>query len=87
MRRLLRFSAALTIIALLLMVWSMIDPTPLPVMIAMTAGQGIGTLAFALYLYVIVQDLRRFKRDDSAPRTSLTDIPVIRDDKADGPPT
>ena len=76
MRRLLRFSAALTIVALLLMVWSMFDPTPLPVMIAMTAGQGIGTLAFALYLFVIVQDLRRYKRDG----------PVVRDDKADGPP-
>ena len=76
MRRLLQFSAALTIIALLLMVWSMVDPTPLPVMIAMTAGQGIGTLAFALYLYVIVQDLRRYKR----PAAAADDVV-----KADGP--
>ncbi len=67
MKKLLRLSAALTIIALLLMVWSMFDPTPLPVMIAMTAGQGIGTLAFAMYLYVIVQDLRKYKRVESAP--------------------
>ena len=66
MRRLLAFSAVLTLIALVLMVWSMVAPTPLPVMIAMTVGQGLGTLAFALYLYVIVQDLRRYKRDDSA---------------------
>lgn len=83
MRRLLRFSAALTLIALVLMVWSMLDPTPVPVMIAMTVGQGLGTVAFALYLYVIVQDLRHYKRDDKAPRTSLTEIPVIRD----GPPS
>lgn len=77
MRKLLRFSAVLTLIALLLMVWSMVDPTPLPVMIAMTAGQGIGTLAFALYLYVIVQDLRRYKRVDSTE---------VFDDKPAEPP-
>jgi len=57
-RKLLSISAILTLIALVLMVWSMIDPNPLPVMIAMTVGQGIGTLAFGLYLYVIVHDLR-----------------------------
>jgi hypothetical protein len=57
-RRLLVVSAILTLIALALMVWSMIDPNPLPVMIAMTVGQGIGTLAFGLYLFVIIQDLR-----------------------------
>ena len=58
MRRLLVVSAILTLIALALMVWSMLDPNPLPVMIAMTVGQGLGTLAFGLYLYVIIQDLR-----------------------------
>ncbi|MBS1123917.1 MAG: hypothetical protein H6Q90_6145, partial [Deltaproteobacteria bacterium] len=41
MRRLLRFSALLTLVALALMVWSMFDPTPLPVMIAMTVAQGL----------------------------------------------
>lgn len=64
MRRLLQFSAGLTLIALVLMVWSLVDPSPLPVMIAMTVGQGLGTLAFALYLFVIVRDLRHYKRDD-----------------------
>jgi hypothetical protein len=84
-RRLLRFSAVLTLIALLLMLWSMFDPTPLPVMIAMTAGQGIGTLAFGLYLFVIVQDLRKYKRVESTERSSLTDIPVSSE-KPSGPP-
>ena len=57
--RLLRFSAWLTLVGLALMVWSMIEPTPLPVMLAMTVGQGIGTLAFVIYVVVVVRALRR----------------------------
>lgn len=60
---LLRWSAVLTLVGLGLMVWSMLDPTPLPVMLAMTAGQGMGTLAFVLYLFVVVQDFRRLRRE------------------------
>src|SRR5690606_24287636 len=59
---LLRVSAALTLIALALMVWSMLQPTPLPVMLAMSVGQGLGTLAFALYGYVVLADLLRKRR-------------------------
>ena len=60
--KLLRVSAALTLIALALMVWSMLQPTPLPVMLAMSVGQALGTLAFALYGYVVIADLRRARR-------------------------
>jgi hypothetical protein len=60
--RVLRASAALTLLALALMVWSMVQPTPLPVMLAMTVGQGLGTLAFALYGYVVLADLLRIRR-------------------------
>lgn len=56
--RLLRISAVLTLVALALMVWSVLVPTPLPVMLAMTVGQAIGTLAFAIYLGVVVRTLR-----------------------------
>lgn len=59
----LRASAALTLIALALMVWSMAVPTPLPVMLAMTAGQAVGSAAFAIYLFVVVRTLRRERRD------------------------
>lgn len=79
MRKILRISAVLTLIALALMVWSMLDPTPVPVMIAMTVAQGLGTLAFGLYGYVILQDLRRYKRVASDKATSL-EIPVVRDE-------
>ena len=55
---LLRVSAVLTLVGLALMVWSMLVPTPLPVMLAMTVGQGLGTIAFGLYLFVVVRELR-----------------------------
>jgi hypothetical protein len=71
---LLRWSAVLTLIALGLMVWSMLEPTPLPVMLAMTAGQGLGTVAFVMYLFVVIQDFRRVRREKrSGP------IPLIPD--------
>jgi hypothetical protein len=68
--RLLRVSAVLTIVALGLMVWSMLDPTPLPVMLAMSVGQALGTLAFALYGFVVLRDVMRGRRAsrDSAQR-------------------
>ena len=58
----LRLSAALTLLALALMVWSVLEPTPLPVMLAMTVGQALGTAAFAIYGWVVVRDLTRARR-------------------------
>jgi len=55
----LRVSALLTLIGLAFMVWSMIEPTPLPVMLAMSVGQAFGTAAFGIYLWVVVRELRR----------------------------
>jgi hypothetical protein len=55
----LRISAVLTLLALGLMAWSLLQPTPLPVMLAMTAGQAVGTVALALYLYVVIRDVRK----------------------------
>jgi hypothetical protein len=49
----------LTLIGLAFMAWSMLQPTPLPVILAMSVGQAFGTTAFALYLYVIVRELRK----------------------------
>lgn len=71
MTKLLRISALLTVVGLALMVWSLLQPTPMPVLLAMSAGQGIGMLAFGIYLYVILIDLRRGRR---ARRESLQSI-------------
>ena len=58
----LRIAAVLTLIGLALMAWSILVPTPLPVMLAMTVGQLVGTSAFAIYIYVVVHQLRRERR-------------------------
>jgi MFS family permease len=66
-RRWLVLSAVLTLIGLALMVWSVLVPTPLPVMLAMTVGQAIGSSAFAIYLFVVVRTLRRELRGKEPP--------------------
>jgi hypothetical protein len=55
----LRIAAVLTLLGLAFMVWAVIDPSATPVMIAMSVGQGLGTLAFLIYLGVVLADLRR----------------------------
>ena len=78
--RLLQASAVLTLLALALMLWALVEPTVLPVMLAMTAGQAVGTTALALYVFVIVRDLRRDRSRrsslDPIRRDSLAGIPV-----------
>ncbi|HEX2691457.1 MAG TPA: hypothetical protein VHN14_32825 [Kofleriaceae bacterium] len=87
---LLRLSAVLTLIGLLLMLWSMFVPTPLPVILAMSVGQLFGTLAFALYGFVVLQDLRitrRARRIQHAPDLpDMRDLPNLRDLRPDEPP-
>lgn len=59
---LLRIAALLTVLGLVFVVWSLVQPTPLPVMLAMSAGQLIGTAAFGLYAYVVITDFLRTRR-------------------------
>jgi uncharacterized membrane protein YgdD (TMEM256/DUF423 family) len=48
--------------AIALMVWSLLDPRPLQVIMAMSVGQALGTASFAGFLFVVVADLRRTRR-------------------------
>jgi hypothetical protein len=59
----------LALLGIALMVWSLIVPTPMPVLVAMSAGQVLGTLSLAAFLYVVVADLRR-AHVDRAPAPS-----------------
>ena len=59
----LRLAAVLTLLGLGFMVWSMVEPTPLPVMLAMTVGQGLGTTAFAIYAGIVIREIRSEIRD------------------------
>ncbi len=56
--RLLRVACILALIALPLMTWSLFDPTVWPVLVALSVGQGLGTLSFALFLVAVGRDLR-----------------------------
>lgn len=71
----LRVACGLTLVGLALMVWSMIDPSPLPVMLAMSVGQLVGTAAFALYGVAVVKDLRRIRRQRRDSQKSIVAPP------------
>lgn len=56
---LLRFAAVLALLSIALMTLSIIVPRPMPIILSMSAGQAIGTLATMIYVLVVVWDLRR----------------------------
>ena len=57
----LRVAAVLALVGLAFMMWSLIDPTPGPVVIALSVGQAIGTLSFLWYLAVVAKSLGLWK--------------------------
>jgi hypothetical protein len=61
--RLLRVAAVLTLVALVLMVWSLLDPRLVPIIIGMSLAQVLGTIAFAIYGVVVFLDLTRKRRE------------------------
>lgn len=60
--RLLSTACVLGLLATALMVWSVLDPRWLPVILAMSVGQALGTLSFAMFLFAVAVDLRRTRR-------------------------
>jgi peptidoglycan/LPS O-acetylase OafA/YrhL len=73
---LLRVAAVLSLVGLALMLWSLFDPRPGPVLIGLSLGQVLGTASFAIYLSIVVWDLRRRRREASTPeeRASLSEL-------------
>ena len=61
--RILRAASLLALLAIALMVWSLVVPTPMPVMVAMSVGQALGTLSLVAYLYIVGADILRARRD------------------------
>ena len=63
--RLIRISAVLALAAIALMTWGLLDSSVIAIMVAMTAGQAIGTLSLILYLLVLWRSLEtaRVARD------------------------
>ena len=69
----LRFAAVLALVALGLMVWSLLDPTKGPILIALSIGQAIGTASFVAFAIVAAWDVRRHWRSVSAPPPAKDD--------------
>ena len=52
-------AALLALVCLVFVVWSVLDATPLAIVIGMTAGQAVGTASLALFVAAIVLELSR----------------------------
>jgi len=57
--RALRLAAVSALLALVLMVWGVLDPHPISLVIAMSIGQALGTASFAVFGFVVFLDLRQ----------------------------
>lgn len=77
--RLLVAACILGLIGLALMTWSLFDQGWIPVMMAMSIGQGIGTLSFVLFLLVVIIDLRKATFRPSMPYEGPTQN--VRDER------
>lgn len=65
--KLMVYACVLGLIGLVLMSWSLFDQGWIPVMAAMSVGQGIGTLSFVLFLAIVFIDLHRADFRPSIP--------------------
>jgi hypothetical protein len=66
----LRAACFLALLALALMIWSLLEPTPMPVLVAMSIGQVLGTISLLLFGAVVVADMRRAHLERE-PATSI----------------
>ena len=57
--RLVRAACLFGLFAMALMAWSVLDPTPFPVMVAMSVGQVIGTLSLLCYIGAVLVHSKR----------------------------
>jgi hypothetical protein len=67
--RVLGAACLLSLLALALMVWSLLEPTPMPVLVAMSVGQVLGTVSLLMFGAVVIADMRRahLERAPSSP--------------------
>ena len=68
--RILGAACILTLVALALMVWSLIEPTPVPVLVAMSVGQVLGTVSLLMFAAVVIADMRHAHLEQP-PESSL----------------
>lgn len=64
-QRLVLAACVLNLLAIGLMVWSVLDPTPLPVMVVMSIGQVLGTAGLVCYWVAVLA--YQWKRKKHSP--------------------
>jgi CHASE2 domain-containing sensor protein len=69
--KLMVYACVLGLIALALMSWSLFDQGWIPVMMAMSVGQVVGTLSLLLFVIIAIIDLRRAEFRPSVPEELL----------------
>jgi hypothetical protein len=70
------WACVLALFALGLIVWSLLDPRPIPVVVAMSVAQVIGTLSFVAFLLVVAKDLQsRYRAVDAKSPESAPSRP------------
>lgn len=60
-----RIACYLSMGSMLMMAWSVLDPRPLPVLMAMSVGQAGALLAFAMFLVAVLIPHARVERKGS----------------------
>lgn len=68
----LRIACVLALVALGLIVFSLLVPKPLPVIVAMSVAQAIGTLSFVIFLHVVSRDVWRYMSGKPAAPTAVS---------------
>jgi hypothetical protein len=80
-KKLVFLSGVATLAALGLMVVSIVSPKPIYLVLAMSLGQGLGTISLALYLLAIVLDLQGTAVAGAAYESSLETTQESADDE------
>ena len=82
---LVRVACVLALLALGLVCWSVLQPRPIPVILAMSAGHAIGGTAFACYLLAVILDaVRRPRPAVDAPVSSSVAMALVDSTKHNG---
>jgi len=82
---LVRVACVLALLALGLVCWSVLQPRPIPVILAMSAGHAIGGTAFACYLLAVILDaVQRPRPTVEAPVSSSVAQALVDSTKHNG---
>lgn len=81
--RLLKIACVLSLVSSALIAWGILVPLPIPVIFAMSMGQGLGTVAVGLFAIVVLRDLK--PRMLAKPTTPTDEASVAKEEPQASP--